>query len=94
MLIAYQDATKTSKVQLAAKNVRLVNMILGMYLREIHQRSVKSVSLLFCFKVPIIYDFSFLTIRFVYFSVDFFLFLQARLDITRQQTVLPFVFRA
>ena len=65
MLIAYQDATKTTKAQLVARNVQLVNTILKMYLVEIHRRSVKSVSLLCVIFQSSHYDFTFLTIRFV-----------------------------
>ena len=96
MLIAYQDATKTTKAQLAARIAQLDDTIPGMYLTEIHRRSVKSVSLLCVIFQSSHYDFTFLTIRLLYSLclLSFSLFLQARLDIIRHHQVLHFVFHA
>ena len=97
MLIAYQDATKTTKAQLAARIAQLDDTIPGMYLTEIHRRSVKCVSLLCVIFQSSHYDFTFLTKRFVIYSLcllSCFLFLQARLDIIRHHQVLHFVFHA
>ena len=82
-----------TKVKRNARNVQLANTILGSFLTEIHQPSVKSVSLLFVsFKAP---DFLFSNNTFSLLICQLlFRNLQARLDSIKQHQVLPFAFHA